>query len=127
MIFGFDYKTNNNYDRNVKIQNNGYAMKIDIEKNSPEIILTVRGRIDTENSPAFQDSVEKNITEDITNVIFDFNDVGYLASAGIRVIIIAIKKVAEVKGTVKIINCFDNIRNVFDMVGLSSYLDNQKT
>ena len=50
-------------------------------------LLNVEGRVDTITSPQLEEYVESVMNEGIKNVTFDFNNVQYISSAGLRVLL----------------------------------------
>jgi anti-sigma B factor antagonist len=55
-------------------------------------------------------------------VILDFSEVSFLASLGIRMLLTASKDVRRQGHELKIDNASEEIKNVFDMAGLTSML-----
>ena len=94
-----------------------------IVKNVSEGTLTVQidGRIDTTTAPMLEGELKHSVTSDIDNLIFDFEKVEYMASAGIRVIMAA-DKVMSRQGEMKLIHVNDEIMEMLDMTGLTDLL-----
>lgn len=95
-------------------------MKIDINKNGTQSIITLSGRLDTTTAPA----LDKTVNEDIvgtTDLIIDFNAVEYVSSAGLRVLLAAQKKMQKV-GSMKLTGVCDDVMEVFEMTGFSDIL-----
>jgi len=95
---------------------------MDIKKNKygKNLVLTVSGRLDTSTSP----SLEKLIGEEIEGVealTFDFTELEYVSSAGLRVILGA-QKTMNKQGTMVIAHANENIREIFDITGFSDIL-----
>ncbi|NCC50492.1 MAG: anti-sigma factor antagonist [Spartobacteria bacterium] len=61
------------------------------------IIMRLKGRLDTVGAAAAQACFDKYHTEDYASVVFDLTHVEFIASAGIRVLLIAAKE-AESRG-----------------------------
>ena len=57
----------------------------------------------------------------VTNLIFDFEKVEYISSAGLRVLLSAQKKMNK-QGTMKVINVGDAIMEIFEVTGFSDIL-----
>lgn len=94
-----------------------------ITKKRSEGMLTVQieGRIDTTTSPVLEGELKHSVTNEIDCLIFDFDKVEYMSSAGIRVIMAA-DKVMRKQGEMKLINVNDEIMEIFDMTGLIDLL-----
>jgi anti-anti-sigma factor len=95
-------------------------MTINIEKNGSELIIHVVGSINTQTAPQLEKEVGDNL-EGIINLIFDFKEVDYVSSAGLRVLL-KYDNLMDGKGTLKVINVCSDVKEVFDMTGFSSIL-----
>ncbi|MBR1747739.1 MAG: STAS domain-containing protein [Clostridia bacterium] len=85
------------------------------------LTVTVKGRLDTVTSPAFDATIAgENITED--KVVVDFTDVEYISSAGLRALLALKRRLdAENKSlTIKNINAV--VREVFSVTGFINVL-----
>ena len=56
--------------------------------------------------------------EGVEELVFDFSDLEYISSAGLRVLLTSYKKMAE-QGTMKITNINDVIREIFEVTGFA--------
>lgn len=94
-------------------------MKIDKEVNGSELSIKLEGRLDTNTSP----ELEKELGDlnNINSIIFDFKNIEYISSAGLRVLLSCQKKM-NTQGTMVIKNINDMIKSVFDMTGFSDIL-----
>ena len=95
-------------------------MKIEIQKDNDTIIVNLEGRLDTTTSP----NLEKELgsLDDVNNIVFDFEKLDYISSAGLRVILTCQKKMNSTSGTMIIKNVKEEIQEVFDMTGFSDIL-----
>lgn len=95
-------------------------MDILIKKEDKQVNVFVTGRIDSFTCKEMYAEVIKNISED-TNLLFDFRDVEYISSLGIKTLLSLKKKVS--KGSFKIINAADNAYRTFIVTGFDSLID----
>lgn len=95
---------------------------MDIEKkiDSGVLTLAVSGRLDTNTSPELESEVN---TDGVTEVVFDFSELEYISSAGLRVLMGAQKAMMTHGGKVKILNPNAMVKGVFDMTGLSGIFE----
>lgn len=84
-----------------------------------KLTIAVEGRLDTNTVPELQKEVVS--LDNIDELVFDFSNLVYISSAGLRVLMIA-KKGMSGKGDVKIINASDDVKEIFDITGFSSIL-----
>lgn len=87
---------------------------------SNKLTISVEGRLDTVTAPEL-DEVIKNSLEGITELIFDFDKLEYISSAGLRVILSAQKQMNK-QGSMKVVNSGDEIKEIFDVTGFTDII-----
>lgn len=83
--------------------------------------LKVEGRLDTTTAP----ELDRAITEEIdfaTSLVFDFSELAYVSSAGLRVLLSAQKSMNKKKGKMVIRNVDEAIMEIFEVTGFSDIL-----
>lgn len=98
-------------------------MKIKKSFEDKTLTIAVSGRIDSTTAPEFEEAIKKDMYQTVT-LILDFRHVEYVSSAGLRVLLMACK-IMKNQGEMKIINTPQTVKEVFDMTGLSNFLDVQ--
>jgi stage II sporulation protein AA (anti-sigma F factor antagonist) len=83
-------------------------------------VLNIEGRIDTLNSRAFEAEIDKIFSRGGKDIILDCNEMRYISSSGLRVFLIAQKKIIALKGKLYVCNLQPSIREIFDISGFSS-------
>ena len=93
-----------------------------INKNKEDNVLTISltGRLDTVTAPELEAELEKSL-DNSTEVFFDFAELEYISSAGLRVILAA-QKVMNTQGKMIIKNVNETISEVFEVTGFSDIL-----
>ena len=86
-------------------------------------ILTVRpnGRLDSVTAPVYADQLEKEL-EGVSQIVMDLEQVDYIASAGLRVLLTSEQKMEERGGGVRLINVSGNIREVLELTGFLDFI-----
>lgn len=94
-----------------------------IEKNKENELLTVSviGRLDTNTAPQLEESLNNDLNG-IKTLNLDFKALDYISSAGLRVVLILHKHMASVGGKLNILSPKDEVLEVFDMTGFSTFL-----
>ena len=95
-------------------------MKIDKKKTGTELIITLTGRLDTNTAPELENAVQGSVSG-ITMLIFDFEKLDYISSAGLRVLLSA-QKTMNTQGTMKIVNVNETIMEIFEVTGFVDIL-----
>ncbi len=86
-----------------------------------KLTVEVSGRLDTNTAPELEESINEDI-QGIKDLNFGFKDLDYISSAGLRVILKFHKQMTSVGGTLSIISPKDEVLEVFDMTGFSTFL-----
>lgn len=86
-------------------------------------ILHIRGELDFGTAPVMQDSLIQVLENDVSHLILDMEDVTFLDSEGVKVLLQAHKKVRDYGGVMSIRGCSQFVQNVFEILGLQHYLD----
>ncbi|SEF78164.1 anti-sigma B factor antagonist [Eubacterium ruminantium] len=92
-------------------------MRFTMDKKDKELTVTVEGRLDTLSSPELEEKLEDEI-EGIEKLIFDFNDLEYISSAGLRVLLTAMQIMDE-QGTMVVRNVREDVMSVFELTGFA--------
>ena len=95
-------------------------MKVTSSKSGSACTLTVEGKIDTATAPELEEAVKSNLPKCDT-MIFDFNHVDYITSAGLRVLVYAQRALMK-KGGVAVTGVNDSIKNIFTVTGMNKVL-----
>lgn len=94
-------------------------MTIRKETEGSKVKLFLEGRLDTTTAPELEAELESCGTD----LLLDFEKLSYISSAGLRVLLSAQKAVNAADGSLTIANVNEEIMEVFDMTGFSSFLN----
>ena len=96
-------------------------MTVTTQKDGTKLTISAEGKLGTTSAPELEKALKDNIN-DVTELVFDFGGVDYLASAGLRVLLSA-AKVMKKQGSMKIINVTPPVMDVFTFTGMADVLD----
>lgn len=96
-------------------------MNINKKIEDGQIVLGLKGRLDTTTAPDFQTTLLDEINSG-KNILLDFSNLAYVSSAGLRALLIGQKTVAANQQTMILRNVSEEIMEVFDMTGFSDIL-----
>lgn len=83
-------------------------------------VYNIKGRIDTQTAPDLQSAVDESFAAGEINLIFNFDEVEYLSSAGLRTVLYTQKKANVTENaSFEIINVKPQVMEVFDMTGFN--------
>ena len=92
-------------------------LKITVTKEGTEYTFFLEGRLDTLTSPDLEDQVEEAL-QDAEKIIFDFEKLDYISSAGLRVLLGAAQEMED-HGEMIVRNLTPAVQEVFDVRGFS--------
>ena len=95
-------------------------MKVKSSKNGSACTLTVEGKIDTVSAPELEEAVKLNLPK-CDKMIFDFTNVEYITSAGLRVLVYAQRELMK-KGGVTVTGVNESIKKIFTVTGMYKIL-----
>ncbi|MCM1040236.1 MAG: STAS domain-containing protein [Roseburia sp.] len=97
-------------------------MKIESEKKEEKLTLWLSGRLDTTTAPQLQQVMDTEL-EDIKDLQIDMEQLEYVSSAGLRVLLAASKKIKAAGGSMSIQQANDDIKEVFEITGFKDFID----
>lgn len=99
-------------------------MEITILQDNGAVVLNIAGRLDTVTAPELENAVKPHIANGVT-IVFNCENLQYVSSAGLRVVLATYKQVVAVKGHFMLKNLNPEVKSVFDLTGFSRVLDIQ--
>ena len=95
-------------------------MTIEKKINGEALTLIVSGRLDTQTAPELEKELD-SVLGGLKELTFDFANLEYVSSAGLRVILKA-QKAMNAQGSMKLTGVNDSIMEVFDITGFLDIL-----
>lgn len=90
-------------------------MEFDLIREDDKLTITIQGEIDSGNADELEQRVLDNL-DGVNELVLDMKDVEYIASAGLRVILMARKTLGKNK-VLRIVNAQENVMEIFELVG----------
>jgi anti-anti-sigma factor len=84
------------------------------------LTLGLEGRLDSSSAPQLECELSTSLAG-VKDLIFDFEKLEYLSSAGLR-LLLATQKIMAKQGSMKLIHVNQEIKDVFDITGFSDIL-----
>ena len=89
-----------------------------------EMMIALEGRLDTTTSPLLREQIAQ-IPPEVEKVKFDFKDLNYISSAGLREILVCRKKFSGDK--MKVVNVSQEIYDIFATTGFDQIIPLETT
>lgn len=84
--------------------------------------MGLKGRVDASTSQGFERRLIGLVRQGETRLILDFQDLDYISSAGLRVLLLAVKELKACNGRLLLCSLKDYIKEIFEMSGFASFL-----
>jgi len=91
------------------------------------MILALKGRLDSNTSGDFEKRLLGMVQEGEHRLVLDFSDLDYISSAGLRVLLKAVKELKRSDGRLVVCAVKDYIREIFSLSGFLSFLPTHTT
>ena len=95
-------------------------MEIFKEQKESALTLSLSGRLDTTTAPALEAEL-KSVLPDTTELVLDFENLKYISSAGLRILLTA-QKTMNAQGKMVLRNVCQDIMEVFEITGFADIL-----
>ena len=90
-------------------------MEVTMNRNGNELTVVIEGRLDTLTSPKLEQQLEPAL-DGVEKLVFDFAEVKYISSAGLRVLLTAMQ-IMEEQGEMSVRNVIPEVMDVFEVTG----------
>jgi anti-anti-sigma factor len=100
----------------------GATMEISKRKEKDVLVISLKGRLDAVTSPV----LEKDLTDLMAGgerfLVLDLGDLEYISSAGLRSILVVVKRLKEKQGKLVLASLKSVVREVFEIAGFSAII-----
>ena len=83
------------------------------------MVIKLKGRIDSSNAAETEMNINEQLGDNVNELILDADELEYISSAGLRVILRLKKQIPNTK----VINCNSDVYDIFDMTGFSEMME----
>jgi anti-anti-sigma factor len=98
-------------------------MDISEDRKADAVILALSGKLDATSAKTFEDKILSLINSGAgQRLVVDLSQLEYVSSSGLRVFLLAAKKLQPTDGKFALCGLQDHVRQVFDLAGFSSIL-----
>lgn len=97
-------------------------MDIEQQRDGNVVVVRLSGRLDSSAAPGAEEQLTTAVAGDAPRVAIDMSQLTYVSSAGLRVLLVAAKKVQQQKGKLALGGLADNVREVFAATGFDTII-----
>ena len=102
-------------------------MELTHVKEDENLIITIKGRLDAASSPEAGNAINKIMQEDCSRVLFNFSELDYLSSGGLRVILGVAKDLKRKGGKLVLCSLNPFVKEIFVVSGFESLIPIEDT
>ena len=97
-------------------------MEVNEKRQDGVVVLALKGRLDSNTSGDFEKQLLGMVQGGETRFVLDFSELDYISSAGLRVLLKAVKELKRTDGRLCVCAVKDYIREIFSLSGFLSFL-----
>lgn len=97
-------------------------MEITSVKEGEVVVFTLSGRLDAQTAPGAERVFKGWVEAGETKLAGDLGQLGYISSAGLRVILMTAKNLKPKSGQICLFGLQKSVQEVFDMAGFSAFI-----
>jgi anti-sigma B factor antagonist len=94
-------------------------MKINVLQKEDYTLVIIQGRLDTITAGDFENKIMEILGGGVTKLLLDCSNLTYISSSGLRVFLVAQKKMLATGGILRICCLKPEIKDIFDISGFS--------
>jgi len=98
-------------------------MEINEQVTDQCLIIGITGRLDTTNYSILEKKLMELIDSNHTKILVDCSKMDYISSSGLRILLMALKKITLVKGKFVLCGLQENIHEIFEISGFTSIFE----
>jgi anti-sigma B factor antagonist len=102
-------------------------MKIEIRESQGVQIVAFEGNLDTNTSPEAEKKINELIDAGKQKLLVNFEQLNFIASSGLRVLLATVKKLNASGGDLRICSLNPTVQEVFDISGFVTILNVKST
>ena len=97
-------------------------MQISHEETDVATIVRLEGNLDTNTSPDAESFLNESIEDGASKIVVNLDQVDFVSSAGLRVLLATAKKLGSSGGSLRICGLNETVNEVFEISGFSTIL-----
>jgi len=98
------------------------GLKIDLHRIEDKVVLRLDGRLDAATSSNLEKKLSSLLKEGHIHLLLDFSKVDYLSSAGLRLLLSMMKRVAKEKGSFILFSIGEDVMEIIKLAGFEKIL-----
>lgn len=102
-----------------------YTLQVKLTNKGTTLVVSINGELDHHSAEYIRQRLDAEIIKSTTkNIIFDMENVSFMDSSGVGVIMGRYKNIQKLNGKVAIASVNNQIKRIFDMSGILKFIPN---
>lgn len=93
-------------------------LDINVEQSDGVCVFALKGEVDVYTAPQLKERLIERIDAGCVNILVDMEDVGFIDSSGLGVLVGGLRRAKESSGAIRLVCTRDNILKIFRITGL---------
>jgi anti-anti-sigma factor len=86
------------------------------------VLLEVEGEVDAHTAPKLDKALKDLLAQGHSRLVLDASQMGYISSAGLRVVLLAHREARQLDGEVRLFGLNAQMRRIFEIAGFDELL-----
>ncbi|MEI7897864.1 MAG: STAS domain-containing protein [bacterium] len=87
------------------------------------VVMEITGRLDTTNYIGLEKKMMELIDSGRDKILVECSGMDYISSSGLRILLMALKKITQMKGKFVLCGLQENIQEIFEISGFTSIFE----
>lgn len=97
-------------------------MEISAREVNGVTVFNMSGRLDANTVEDVEGKITAAIDDGATKLILNMEGMDYISSVGLRVLVMAAKRISQTQGGLALCTIQDQVKEIFDLAGFSAFL-----
>jgi anti-sigma B factor antagonist len=102
-------------------------MEINEQNTDQCTVISISGRLDTTNYSQLEAKLMGLIDQHRDRILVECSNMDYISSSGLRILLMALKRITQVKGKFVLCGLQENIQEIFEISGFTSIFEIHRT
>lgn len=102
-------------------------LSVSMTERDDVVIVTVAGEVDVYTAPQLRSALEERVAAGQNKIVVDLQEVGFLDSTGLGVLVGQLKVLRKVEGTLQVVCSDERILRLFGITGIDQILSVHKS
>lgn len=98
------------------------TLSVRTERNDKALIVCLSGRVDGSNAEVLDSAIQEQLETGEKRLVFDFEDLNYISSAGLRVLLVTARRLQAEGGAALFCGLAEHIAHIFEISGFKNIL-----